>query len=539
MDIKNIKDVVRYHLREYKEKRQIRFCRKKALPDNEKKVLFWHHGGYIQLCKMESYFALALELRGYKPHFILCDGVAPACAFRVEENIDVDFWGKNCAACQQKHANILERMGFSYTLLSDFLASYDLKKIYSEMPTTIEEAKKFSYAGQDLSDVLISGLIRFYKSATFSIMKPVHIKEFAYDAVCNLLASNIIFKELQPESLFMLQCAYTDYGPAYKSALANGVHVFCYQSAHQANKMTFFSLDKKSLGVGPTLKDAAWASIASETWTERNVEIVERFYDERYRREIDKFNDIAGLLPEAQANKNALVEYYNIDVSKPIAIFFSQLRWDVSCEYTGLIFESYDEFLLESVKVMLDKPDIEWLIKIHPVERKEAPAARTIELLRKHYPELPSHIKIIPYDSPFSPLDFFELVDVAITAGGTSGLEVAALGKPVVTAGRFLYTCRGFTYDSPDVKHFLSRLNTIETLAPLSSQQRELAQKYLLVYIYRQPIPIYPLSSGDWHHPIKKIEDISLLLPGKSKYIDLIMDAFKEKTDALLPLEWL
>jgi hypothetical protein len=55
--------------------------------------------------------------------------------------------------------------------------------------------------------------------------------------------------------------------------------------------------------------------------------------------------------------------------------------------------------------------------------------------------------------------------------------------------------------------------------------------------LYRQAIPISPLSNKTWNLP--NINDLSQLLPGRNKYIDLIMDAFEKKVSPLLPFAWL
>ena len=46
-----------------------------------------------------------------------------------------------------------------------------------------------------------------------------------------------------------------------------------------------------------------------------------------------------------------------------------------------------------------------------------------------------------------NPFDFFQLVDGDVTVYGTSGLELALLGKPVILAGEAHYGGKGFTYD--------------------------------------------------------------------------------------------
>ena len=49
--------------------------------------------------------------------------------------------------------------------------------------------------------------------------------------------------------------------------------------------------------------------------------------------------------------------------------------------------------------------------------------------------KLPKHVKLIFPDSEISPLSWMKFTDYGITVRGTSGIELAALGKQVLIAG--------------------------------------------------------------------------------------------------------
>ena len=81
---------------------------------NRKVVLFWQNGGMSGLLNLEIYFALALQFRGYTPHFVLCDGTAPACLVRDEEKkCDIETWSNRCPDCLKLHKNLVELFSFS------------------------------------------------------------------------------------------------------------------------------------------------------------------------------------------------------------------------------------------------------------------------------------------------------------------------------------------------------------------------------------------------------------------------------------------
>lgn len=514
-------------------------CRQNSMPQNGKTVLFWQNGGGFGLWCIETYYALALQFRGYAPHFVLCDGTAPACLIRrSEKNCDIETWPQRCPGCIKKNKYLVERFGFSYTTIGELLAHENLNALYAEMPEHTNSIREFTCRGKKLDGDLLSGLIRYNKHADLSMLSQRHIKEFAYDAACNWLAMKEALRRIQPRSVLISNGIYTEFGPAYKAAVDNGIHVFGYGMADKVNCMVFSSLFKESsAGWIFDLTDEIWEEIKADQWDERYSAVMNRFYSERYGQGSSFTIQMADFLPDLQNDRNALMAHYGIVDNKPIFAFFTQIRWDASADYSHMIFESYDAYILAGIEAMKNNANVTWLFKVHPAEKGESPETRTEEFVRKHYPRLPDHIKFIPYDSPFSPLDFFNVIDGAVTACGTSGLEVASMGKPVITVARLLYSNRGFTYDSDNFEQFLHLISHAEMLTALTEEQKQLAQKYLVTYLYRQGIPIAPLSiiSRD----LSDIKDLPQLLPGRNKYIDLIMDSFEKKTSPLLPFDWL
>lgn len=508
-------------------------CRRKASAPNGRAVLFWHHGGCRGLLEIEIYFALALQFRGYTPHFILCDGTASACFMRQGDH-DVSGWRARCAGCVASHKCLIEQYRFSYSLLRELLSGVDLDTLYADMPETPQDSMQFTCCGKDLTENLLSGLIRYSMNGDLNSLGARHIKEFAFDAACNWLAANAAIQQVHPVSVFMSHCIFTDFGPAYKAAQGSDIHIFSYTGAHKTNHMYFFSLFKDSEVPGPSLSQEAWQKIVAEPWDDRYGAIVDQFYEERYNA-YSSFSDMQGCLAGVTHDRSRLLAHYSLDDSKPIFAFFTQIRWDASADFSKLLFATYDEFILASLKAMAENPNVQWLIKIHPAEKHESESAQTEPFIRRHFPELPANITIVPYDSPFSPVDFFRVIDGAVGVCGTSGLEVAAMGKPVITAARYLYANRGFTYDGQTAAHFLELIGRAETLRPLDAHQKQLAQKYLVTYLYRQAIPIAPLSNKTWNLP--NFADLPQLLPGNNEYIDLIMDAFANQQSPMQPID--
>jgi capsule polysaccharide export protein KpsC/LpsZ len=141
---------------------------------------------------------------------------------------------------------------------------------------------------------------------------------------------------------------------------------------------------------------------------------------------------------------------------------------------------------------------------------------------------------VIPAEEEISPLDFFELVDGGVTVYGTSGLEMALHGKPVILAGEAHYGGKGFTYDGLTIATYRELLYQAVSLQPLSEEQRRLARQYAYSFFIQRQVP-FPVvknpNSAWWEFQFDKRK---LLLPGNDPFVDLICDRILDGQDFVM-----
>jgi hypothetical protein len=103
---------------------------------------------------------------------------------------------------------------------------------------------------------------------------------------------------------------------------------------------------------------------------------------------------------------------------------------------------------------------------------------------------LPTHITMVPPDSAINTLSLFDVMDYCVTVRGTVGIEAAAFGIPVLTAGTGRYDRLGFTIDSDSKADYLKRLACIEEIPPLSDIERNLAERFAYGLFKLRPLTL-------------------------------------------------
>ncbi len=108
----------------------------------------------------------------------------------------------------------------------------------------------------------------------------------------------------------------------------------------------------------------------------------------------------------------------------------------------------------------------------------------------------------------------------------TVGLEMAAMGRPVVVAGASHYRGRGFTLDPQSADTYwetVTRVVAVGMAADVPERTRERARRYAYAFFFRFHHPIHAVHEEGHSRPRVTLVAGSLLNPGSDPSLDLIV----------------
>ena len=309
-------------------------------------------------------------------------------------------------------------------------------------------------------------------------------------------AAQRVLQHSRPDLALMWDPVYTPQGELFDSCLANGIDVIGWSPAHRSNTLM---LKRYSHANGDqlisSLSAESWQILLELEWTEaRHAHLQQELYDSYASG--DWYSSAGTQYNKRFANIDEIHKQVGLDPAKKTAIIFPHIFWDASLSSGSDLFQSYEEWFIETVRCACSNVQVNWVIKIHPAHVGKAlmegyrgePAE--VSVLRKYIGELPPHIFMIPADSNISTFSLFALMDYCITVRGTPGIEAARLGIPVLTAGTGRYDRRGFTIDSDTREEYLEKLCRIQEIACLTPSQQELAERFAYGLFVMRPLPL-------------------------------------------------
>jgi hypothetical protein len=185
------------------------------------------------------------------------------------------------------------------------------------------------------------------------------------------------------------------------------------------------------------------------------------------------------------------------------------------------------EWLFETIRYFVKRPDVQLVIRIHPAEAKgtmptNQPLLAEIE---REFPSLPDNVRVIPPESNLSSYTLAEMSCAALIYGARMGVELAALGTPLVVAGETFNRRKGYSYDVETREEYFSLLDRITELPPNSPEMVERARKYAYHYYYRLMIdfPLFSISNPmNLSGPRLEFDSVDDLLPGRHGSLDRV-----------------
>ncbi len=394
---------------------------------------------------------------------------------------------------------------------------------------------RYKYLGVNVGELAWSSLNRYMKGFIIDIVQmreqeELLFREYFYAALVNTHAAQEAVRRFAPQSIYTSHGVYVDYAPPMTVSILNGVKSISWASGY-ANSLHYFTVPKGTNKLELTgISESAWRKRLAKPLDGFEQERLDRYITNRYYRFNARDIKITAPPVERQEIRRAL----GIENDRPVVCLFTHINWD-ACFDLGTMLVRHRESVGCRIAADDDRHHKRELVGgIHPAEQTEGSLYTTDDLIRREFPALPPHIKVLWHDSGINSLSVFRVVDVGITIFGTVGVELSLLGKSVILAGNAHFSGKGFTIDPKSRSEYLALLEQAEQIGPPAPEQQQIARQYAYSYFIERQIPLSQLDKarGNWGDvDIRRIAD---MLPGKDPVLDRICESIVRGTDVIL-----
>ena len=343
-----------------------------------------------------------------------------------------------------------------------------------------------------------SRVVRKFRVGRLDEGSPEQMDELRLVMAESLAVSRVadrLLDDLKPDLAIFLEKGYTPTGEVYDACLLKGVDTIQWLGAPQSDHLLFKRYSLATRADHPFALGAdTWERLQSAPWSPVQEQLVVDRIASHYRSGAwynrQQLQTGKRIMPRAEVRSKL-----GVRSDRKVAVIFAHILYDATFFYGESLYPDYEQWLIETVRGAIANQELDWVIKVHPVNvwrsRMDGVPMEQIEaqVLLREFGKLPPHVSLMKAETEINTYSLFEAIEFGVTVRGTIGMELPCFGVPVVTAGSGRYSGHGFTIDPKSRESYQSILSRLHEFSPLSKEQKCLARKYAFGAFFLRPIP--------------------------------------------------
>ena len=415
-----------------------------------------------------------------------------------------------------------------------FMSEYydkDKKYDYDFDKLTVSEIENLTYNGIYLGDLVIASTVRYFLSNEPEWENPEFIdraRKFARTAVILTDVYENLLSEEKPDKIVASHGIYVSWGTLFRVARSKNIAIDIYGSSYRRNTLRFYHNSPNA-----PFPEALWPKYKDIPLSQEQEETVDKYFRSR---ETQKDDGIS-LFDENTNFPDSLRQFILKAQNDNKVIFglFTNIAWDAFMFNSGsAVFDSMIDWLNSTISYFEENKDSALIIKAHPAEiYHNVPEQYYIRnILPKN---LPDNIYFIDNNENVKPFDLYPYIDIGLTYLSTVTIEMALMGKTVITAGDISqYSGKGFTIDPSSREEYFEILDRAAKRKLNFIPDVEMAKRYMFYRFFREALVFDYLELKKYQIKKIKLDSPEDLMPGKDQHLDIICEGILNDGDFIV-----
>ena len=485
-------------------------------------ILFFTVRGWPYHVAIDAILALRLHQKGHHVEFLDCMRELDNALCHVGDIHALEKYKAPCAHCN-KVKNNYYRQWFPSTSLG--VASKQAQNILPKLETLdLEGCRRFEYAGLSLGSIAELSVIWYLCRAQIGDADVPLFRRALRTAILVADRFPVHLERTEPDCVVMLNGSFVAEAVARKICEEKGIRYVTHEVGPIPGTLYVAVNDRNTYSVSDTFK-----SVAHTPLTPQQENKAQQVFN-TWRRKGEAKTPTPG--------DHDVVQQDEESTKRPMAVAFPNMTFDSAAVGRETVFSGVLDWMLKTILYFTKHPEWQLIIRCHPAESNLTRRSldRIEDGIAEKYPALPQNIRLIGSGEN---ADSYALMDAA-TCGlaytSTTGLEMIAMGKPVIIAGQARYAGLGFTEEPASQEEYFSRLKTFLTQpVNVDPLHRELLLRYMYHYYFERMVPFEPISLRRMDRaPIPRRWTHRRLATGRLKGVEAICGAITRGTPAMV-----
>jgi hypothetical protein len=494
--------------------------------------------GHLTALNFEGVIAKALEIRGANVEALICDSDLPICmdceyryypTERQQENLARQGPKELCISCAKVGKNFYSDLGIKVNKYKDFIFQEDLNLVEDIFHSTpISKIRGYRLSGISVGEHAYAGALRFFARGDLHGLKSggkILASYFRASMITMLMMQRMIMAK-KIDVCVLNHGIYVPQGLISEVCRKMGLRVVTWNPAYKKNCFIF----SHETTYHHTLMTESVSNWENLNWDSEKESDIKNYLISRMSGEQDWifFHD------NPDFNRDRIISDLGIDPKLPLIGLLTNVIWDAQLHYPANAFASMMDWIIETIEWFSKRKDMQLAIRIHPAEISgTVPSMQQVgDVIKAHFKIIPSNVFIIYPDNRFSTYSIMKECKAVLIYGTKMGVELSAIGVPVIVAGEAWIRGKGVTFDATSKGQYLSLLEKLPYGFKMNDSQIERAKKYAYHFFFRRMIPVdFMVSRKGWPSIEPIIDKVEDLMPGSSIGLDIICKGIMFKSE--------
>ncbi|MDA9101239.1 capsule biosynthesis protein [Omnitrophica bacterium] len=482
-------------------------------------------GDFQHVVTLDYVLALSLTLRNARVEILLCDQAMPACQMTKHAIYETEEFLKNkdrtprCSRCHRSAKNRFGDFGLPIHWFGRYLSRKD-KKTASELAARVpfDEISQWTWEGMKVGEHAHAGALRYFARGNLD-QEPqgeAVLRRYLRAALLTVFAFRKVLQKHGYEVVCLTHGIYVPQGLLVEVCKKMGVRVVTWNPSYR-DKTFIFSHEDTYHHTMISEPVSAWENM---TWDEQREAQTLAYLESRWH----GTKDWIWFHHEPVTDLETVQKEVGIDLSKPTIGMLTSVVWDAQLHYESNAFKDMMDWVLKTVEYFSKRTDLQLLIRVHPAEIHGLIPSRqkAADEIRLAFPNLPANIFVVAPESPASTYALMEHCNAVIIYNTKTGIEISAMGIPVVVAGEAWIRNKGFCVDVNSAQHYLKVLDALPFSQRLAPDELLRAKKYAHHFFFRRMIEVPFIQSMPKNKFKIQLENLTDLYPGRFPGLDVI-----------------
>ncbi len=500
-------------------------------------------GGQQPMSVTASLLAASLPGRGLGVDVLLCDAALPACQMHTLWHMDgriEDFARRGsdpafCRGCLEKGLALFAPLGARVLRYSDFLTpegSRELAALSRDVPA--RDIPAFRLGALPVGEHALAGALRFFSvgDLTGQPRGEAVLRHYFLAALRTATVFRALLRARAYHAAVMDHGIYVPQGIGAACCAAAGVRLACFQVAYRKGTFLFSH--------GGTYHHTLMTE-PTDQWEHLELTpAMERDLDAYLKSRWSGSRDWIWFHEGPTRARDEILAQTGLDPERPAVGLLTNVIWDAQLHYPANAFGSMMEWIVATVEHFARRPDVQLLIRVHPAElRGTIPSREKVaDRLADAFPALPENVRLIGPESGLSTYACMELCDSVLIYGTKTGVELTAVGIPVVVAGEAWIRGKGLTSDAADAHDYFRILEGLPRGRRLDADTVARARRYAFHFFFRRMIPLGAVRQLEGWPPFSMdVPSLDALAPGRDPGLDTVLTGIATGAPFVYPAE--